>query len=219
MDNLTVLTEGSKVYSEKRKRKKERPTEVIFDETARREFLTGFHKRKLERKEKAREAAILREKKARAETRKAAKEAKKKEIEEKLKAFQSLIDHTNISENDYDSVDEVDDDSDNDSSRQKLSEYKAPQTLTTVTIIEDFDVSEAMNHDGGDPKRIKLEVKESDGRDEKTGMDAKNSTKNSNSTNIKNRDKRKDVKKKKSKIRHGRKTKSSSSLRSKRNRK
>jgi len=36
MDNITILTEGSKIYAKKRKNRIERAPEVVFDETARR---------------------------------------------------------------------------------------------------------------------------------------------------------------------------------------
>ncbi len=43
--------------------------EITFDPAARTEYLTGFHKRKLQRKENAREQAVKREKEERVEER------------------------------------------------------------------------------------------------------------------------------------------------------
>lgn len=37
------------------------PEEIVFDEAARQEYLTGFHKRKLQRVKHARDVAIARE--------------------------------------------------------------------------------------------------------------------------------------------------------------
>ncbi|CAG8852999.1 12064_t:CDS:2, partial [Gigaspora margarita] len=82
---------GSKIYSEKRKRKNNQIPEIVFDENARREYLTGFHKRKLERQAKAKKIALERVKKEKAEIKKAAKEAQKRQIEEKLAATQAMI--------------------------------------------------------------------------------------------------------------------------------
>ncbi|CAG8477729.1 24860_t:CDS:2 [Cetraspora pellucida] len=91
MDNLTLLTEGSRIYSEKRKRKNDQIPEIVFDETARREYLTGFHKRKLERQVRAKKTALEREKKVKTEAKKAAKEVRMRQIEENLAATQAMI--------------------------------------------------------------------------------------------------------------------------------
>lgn len=45
-----------------KRRRTEQPEEITFDPSARQEYLTGFHKRKLARKEAAREIAVKREK-------------------------------------------------------------------------------------------------------------------------------------------------------------
>ena len=53
----------------KRKRVKQ-PEEVTFDFEARQEYLTGFHKRKLQRAKHAKEAAARKEREEKAKTRK-----------------------------------------------------------------------------------------------------------------------------------------------------
>ena len=45
-----------------KRRKLDQVEEITFDPDARQEYLTGFHKRKLQRIENAREAAVKREK-------------------------------------------------------------------------------------------------------------------------------------------------------------
>ena len=50
MDNIARLSHGSQVYAKKRKQRQEQPDQVVFDPFKRREFLTGFEKRKRERK-------------------------------------------------------------------------------------------------------------------------------------------------------------------------
>ncbi|CAG8698853.1 14813_t:CDS:2, partial [Racocetra persica] len=162
MDNLTLLTEGSRIYSEKRKRKNDQIPEIVFDETARREYLTGFHKRKLERQAKAKQTALEREKKEKAEAKKAAKEARMKQIEEKLAATQAMINKflkfiskvpgcciqwsmtVSLTFITYPSL-------------AQISEYKTPQILTTVTVIEDFNVSENTEF-VNTSKKIKLDA-------------------------------------------------------------
>ncbi|CAG8651079.1 21498_t:CDS:2 [Dentiscutata erythropus] len=131
MDNLTLLTEGSKIYSEKRKRKNNQIPEIVFDETARREYLTGFHKRKLERQAKAKKIALEREKKEKAEIKKA--ESQRRQIEEKLAATQAIIDKANDIDNDDNDDDESEEDTKK-NQRTRISEYKTPQMLTTVTL-------------------------------------------------------------------------------------
>lgn len=46
--------------SKKRKLKQSKTEEVVFDPSARFDYLTGFHKRKLERAKKAQDAAATR---------------------------------------------------------------------------------------------------------------------------------------------------------------
>ena len=85
--NLAVLTRSHKIIASKKRAKKEQVKEVVFDEDARRcvsvlfmntristnddyrEFLTGFHKRKLQKKEVAKQKAVQREKEERLEAR------------------------------------------------------------------------------------------------------------------------------------------------------
>jgi hypothetical protein len=60
--------------SNKRKRTNQ-IEEITFDPSARQEYLTGFHKRKQQRIEHAREAAVKREKEERVEERRQVKES------------------------------------------------------------------------------------------------------------------------------------------------
>ena len=82
--NLSTLTNSHKIVAAKRRAKKEQIKEIIFDDAARRyvpqvcesrgspegrerEFLTGFHKRKLQKKEAAKKKALERERQERLE--------------------------------------------------------------------------------------------------------------------------------------------------------
>ncbi|TFK54003.1 hypothetical protein OE88DRAFT_1611534, partial [Heliocybe sulcata] len=67
--NLSALTQSHRIASLKKRAKREQVKEVVFDEDARKEFLTGFHKRKLAKKEAAKKKAIDREKQERREQR------------------------------------------------------------------------------------------------------------------------------------------------------
>ena len=53
-----------------KRRKLDQPTEITFDPAARQDYLSGFHKRKEQRKQTAKEAAIKREKEERLVARK-----------------------------------------------------------------------------------------------------------------------------------------------------
>lgn len=77
LTNEQVLTRGDRKYAAKKRTKQ--AAEVSFDESARADFLTGFHKRKLERREKARaKAAELNRQQRLAERRKIREERKQK---------------------------------------------------------------------------------------------------------------------------------------------
>ncbi|KAJ8076551.1 hypothetical protein PM082_000974 [Marasmius tenuissimus] len=67
--NLHVLTQSHTLVASKKRAKRNQVKEVLFDEDARREFLTGFHKRKVAKAEAARKKAAEREKQERLETR------------------------------------------------------------------------------------------------------------------------------------------------------
>ncbi|KAK9366162.1 nucleolar protein 12-domain-containing protein [Lipomyces kononenkoae] len=62
-----------------------RPREIVFDTQAREQYLTGFQKRNLERKEKAAERAKEHERQKKLEERQALREQRKREIEENVR--------------------------------------------------------------------------------------------------------------------------------------
>ncbi|GAW05443.1 protein [Lentinula edodes] len=67
--NLNVLTQAHTAIAAKKRAKRNQVQEVIFDDTARHDFLTGFHKRKLAKTEAAKKKALEREKQQRQEDR------------------------------------------------------------------------------------------------------------------------------------------------------
>ncbi|GES78390.1 rRNA processing protein Rrp17 [Rhizophagus clarus] len=165
MDNLTRLTGGSQIYAKKRKHRLEQIPEVVFDETARRDFLTGFHKRKLERKAKAKENALQFAKQERAKARKAAKESLKAQVNERLAELQEainrrngkIIGQTDDKEGEKEEEDNVNNDNDDEQNNQESNiiqtEFRSDyNTKTTVTIIEDFDISNVFEPVSKKPK-------------------------------------------------------------------
>lgn len=87
--NREILT-GGKKYAQKQA-KKFGVDEVVFDKDSRHEYLTGFHKRKLQRQKKAQEYNKEQERLARIEERKKIREEKKKDIETQLQKFNDTV--------------------------------------------------------------------------------------------------------------------------------
>lgn len=85
-NNREILTGGQK-YKQK-KVKKNGVDEVIFDKSSREEYLTGFHKRKLQRQKKAQESIKEQERLARIEERKQIRDERKKNMETRLNELQ-----------------------------------------------------------------------------------------------------------------------------------
>eukprot|EP00128_Syssomonas_multiformis_P011995 Colp12_sorted_trinity150504_noHs@12456 len=102
--------------------------EIKFDEDARKEFVTGFHKRKQERRKVAQEQA---EKKAREELL-----AKRKEKREAMKAIQKAAE-VNINEDDLMSEEEEE----AKQPEEDVVKYVDEDVVTTVTTVSDIDIS------------------------------------------------------------------------------
>ncbi|EMR11496.1 hypothetical protein PNEG_00509 [Pneumocystis murina B123] len=113
-------------------KKKKRKIEIIFDVQARWEYLTGFHKRKLERKKKVEEFMKKQEKNKRLRINKNVKEKKNIGIQKYIKSA-SLITQENAIQNlqDFNVRDE------NKNINIWQNKYD-DQNYTTVTITEDL---------------------------------------------------------------------------------
>ncbi|KAI5951400.1 hypothetical protein KGF54_004474 [Candida jiufengensis] len=83
--NREILT-GGKNYAQKQS-KKHAVNEVVFDKESRQEYLTGFHKRKLQRQKKAQEYNKEQERLAKIEERKQMRDERKQNLESQLKDF------------------------------------------------------------------------------------------------------------------------------------
>ncbi|KAI5963257.1 uncharacterized protein KGF55_003049 [Candida pseudojiufengensis] len=83
--NREILT-GGKNYAQKQS-KKHAVNEVVFDKESRQEYLTGFHKRKLQRQKKAQEYNKEQERLAKIEERKQMRDERKQNLETQLKEF------------------------------------------------------------------------------------------------------------------------------------
>ncbi|KAG7446207.1 uncharacterized protein BT62DRAFT_1005512 [Guyanagaster necrorhizus] len=156
--NLVVLTQSHTAVAAKKRAKREQIKEIIFDDEARREFLTGFHKRKLAKAEAARKKAAEREKQQRQEVRReqrrmlrerAAENAAQVESaygamigEDPLKANPSfyLLTFTKgpyvDEEEEWHGITEF---KGKQKGKQKEQEYEDESHLATVAVVEDFD--------------------------------------------------------------------------------
>ncbi|KAI8331067.1 nucleolar protein 12-domain-containing protein [Chlamydoabsidia padenii] len=147
MKNTDILSAGSKVYEKKRRMKKETVESIDFDFDKRHEFLTGFHKRKLERKQVARDKYKEKERQERIKFRAENKAERQREVETRMAEIAAAL-KGDRSDNDDDDEDETvftdgeDNDDKDDTKKPKVKEFKSAKSLTTVTVIEDLDLGE-----------------------------------------------------------------------------
>ncbi|KAL4074149.1 nucleolar protein 12-domain-containing protein [Scleroderma citrinum] len=128
--NAAILTQSHSAIAAKKRKKNGQVKEVIFDEDARRDFLTGFHKRKVAKKEEAKKRAKLREKQERQELRRehrrALAERAARNATEIEKAYGATIDQEGAGDDASDL-------------NEMGEEYEGEEQLATVTVVEDFD--------------------------------------------------------------------------------
>lgn len=87
--NREILS-GGKNYIQKQT-KKYGVNEVVFDKDSRKDYLTGFHKRKLQRQKKAQEYIKEQDRLAKIEERKRLRDERKREIDERLQKFNDTV--------------------------------------------------------------------------------------------------------------------------------
>ncbi|KAJ3513789.1 hypothetical protein NMY22_g14938 [Coprinellus aureogranulatus] len=160
VDNLAALTQSHKAIAAKKLARRGQLKEVIFDDDARREFLTGFHKRKKAKADAARKRAQERAKQEHREERREARQALREQAKENAaqveKAYAEIIGGA------------VADGSDDEfggewqgvgtsSGIEKDAEYEGEEVVATVTVVEDFDPSTLTT---GDPAPSRPETSE-----------------------------------------------------------
>ncbi|PVU94653.1 hypothetical protein BB561_002377 [Smittium simulii] len=132
--NKSKLFHGQKVYKKKRLAKAQQVEQVTWDTDTRKEYLTGFHKRKKELHRQKVENAKLRDKLARSEMVKDFKSQQKALIAEKIRSNKEYYGSNDLPQSDSD-----------DASSQKNSEnktvLKSNAYVTTISVIEDFDIN------------------------------------------------------------------------------
>ncbi|KAF8894952.1 nucleolar protein 12-domain-containing protein [Gymnopilus junonius] len=150
--NIAILTREHTAIAAKKRARRAQVTEVVFDELARRDFLTGFHKRKLAKADAARTKAKEREKQERLQARREQRQILREQAIENAaqveKAY-GAITGVHLSFARFTRSDRVLDDDDDDEwqgvgsvnqdNNKHDDEYENEETHATVTIIEDFD--------------------------------------------------------------------------------
>ncbi|KAJ2453763.1 hypothetical protein EV183_001960 [Coemansia sp. RSA 2336] len=124
-DNANLLTRGSRAVAMKRRARQKEVEEVQFDPKERYSFLTGFHKRKVQRREKAAAEAKVQKRQEFLQIRKERRQLQREELMEKLMNRRKLEEH-----------EEDDEDAESEAEDMVLS---GPSSVTTVTVTRGVD--------------------------------------------------------------------------------
>ncbi|KAJ2781318.1 hypothetical protein H4R18_002946 [Coemansia javaensis] len=124
-----ALSRGAQVYARKRKARQEQVEEVQFDPRQRRTFLTGFHKRKVQRREQAQAQAAAQSREERLATRREQRDQKREQLAQRLLLSEAdgkgASDASGAEEEESDGVD--------------VDVLRGDSSVTTVTVTRDFD--------------------------------------------------------------------------------
>ncbi|KAF8622731.1 hypothetical protein AX15_006822 [Amanita polypyramis BW_CC] len=133
-NNVALLTQSHRAIAAKKRARKEQIREVVFDEEARREFLTGFHKRKVARTEAAKKKALERQKQGRREARNEQRRVLRERAKENAAQVEKAYGGT-LTEEEWKGIQEIESDQETEIDH----EYEGEEQLATVTVIEDLD--------------------------------------------------------------------------------
>ncbi|KAF9268957.1 hypothetical protein L218DRAFT_940743 [Marasmius fiardii PR-910] len=131
-------THSHSAVASKKRVKRSQVKEVVFDEEARREFLTGFHKRKVAKAEAARKKAAEREKEERLETRREQRRMLKQQAAENAAQVEQACGAILPDDDEWTGISETPNDPDQMEQEQE-QEFADDEVLATVAIVEDFD--------------------------------------------------------------------------------
>ncbi|EED83047.1 predicted protein [Postia placenta Mad-698-R] len=154
---FTILTKSHKIIAAKKRARREQIKEVVFDDGARREFLTGFHKRKLQKKEVAKKKAQDREKQERLEARREKRqllaERAAQNVAEVEKAYGGHIEDGDGSDTEWSGLEGNLASPDKGKGKAQEEEYEYEEEVATVTVVEDFD-PDALIHGEDDHRPV-----------------------------------------------------------------
>ena len=89
--NTDRLSQGKKIAAQKKKWKEMRTESCTFDSEARAEYLTGFHKRKVERRNKALQKTKEEERTSKLAMRADLRAQRKAELEQRMQAYRAEL--------------------------------------------------------------------------------------------------------------------------------
>lgn len=158
--NRDILSGGERYRS--RKTKAHRVEEATFDKEKRKEFLTGFHKRKLQRRKHAEEQKKEQNRLSRIEERAKIREARKLRVQQRLTELKELNEKLGGANSDDDDDDDGDDSSESDNDDKDNG--------TTKSSGDD----ESDNENLGSRKRKRVHVKEDSEYEEWHGFKEEN---------------------------------------------
>ncbi|KAF9024863.1 hypothetical protein BDZ89DRAFT_939859 [Hymenopellis radicata] len=134
MSNRQLLTQSHAAIAAKKRAKRDQIKEITFDDEARLEFLTGFHKRKVAKADAARKRATEREKQMRLEARREQRRLLRERAAENAAQVESA--YGGIVGDDDDEWNGI---SASSKGKHKQQEYEDEEVLATVAVVEDFD--------------------------------------------------------------------------------
>ncbi|RKP10664.1 nucleolar protein 12-domain-containing protein [Thamnocephalis sphaerospora] len=159
MDNTRILTAGARTYAKKRKQRKEQVEEICFDDSVRREFLTGFQKRKQERRLAYKKRADEKARQERLEERKMRREAREEMAQQRIDEYEEYAKRLRRERGESSSEEEEEEEEEENKEKKKeetntaegdpwavdsvgtghVSSFKGGSTATTVTVISEMD--------------------------------------------------------------------------------
>lgn len=134
--NREILTGGKKYIQQKQK--KHLVDEVVFDKESRHEYLTGFHKRKLQRQKKAQEFHKEQERLAKIEERKQLKQERERDLQNQLQQFKKTAQEIAAINNDI-GFDQSDDNNDNDNENEEWSGFQEDEEGEGEEVTDEDD--------------------------------------------------------------------------------
>ncbi|KAG8740576.1 hypothetical protein FRC10_004153 [Ceratobasidium sp. 414] len=134
--NAALLTRQSKAWAHKKRARQGQVKEVVFDEEARRDYLTGFQKRNAEKKKVAKAKAVEREKAEHLEERRQMRKDLKERARTNFEAVEKAYGGAALSILDKPLTAPANEHED---------EYSDDEQLATVAVIEDFDPTADMH--------------------------------------------------------------------------
>ncbi|KAJ1976591.1 hypothetical protein H4R34_003919 [Dimargaris verticillata] len=140
MDNLELLTAGAKIYAKKRKFQKNQVEEITFDSDSLKGYLKSFKNRKKDRQKRA---EVNRKKQIKLDRKERQKEKKEQLQQQYAEAVAAQRAYYGIDDPNSTTDGEGDPDGENNRvgkvDEQDVAEYRAKDTLTTVTVVSEFD--------------------------------------------------------------------------------